>query len=85
MPYPVPRLFTGTISAIAARIMDSCAPMPMPQSATPMMATEKFPKKTNGAKSMEKREAMTNIEMPLRSNRYPKKSAAMASTPIAMA
>ena len=85
MPYPVPRLFMGTISAIAALMMDSCVPMPIPHSAIPIRAKEKPPKKTSGAKSNEKRETIISIETPLRSNRYPNKSAAMASTPIATA
>src|SRR5581483_7307606 len=85
MPYAEPRRSPGTIPAIAARITDSCTPIPMPQSATPSSASAKPPRNTNGAKSAETMVSGTSTISPARSNHRPNRSEPSPLTPIATA
>src|SRR4030067_3193814 len=85
MPYAEPRLFIGPILATAALMIDSCAPIPTPHKAIPARAEVKFPRKTIGAKNEESNETTIRTDMPIRSNRCPKRSAARAPHPLATA
>ena len=69
MPYEVPRCEAGASGAIAARITDAWAPMPMPHSTMPIIAATGPPRKARGALSAEAQVARIIAPMPIRSNR----------------
>jgi hypothetical protein len=84
-PYADARRWTGTISATAAGTIDSCTPMPTPQSAMPMRAAQKPPRNTNGANRAEMSVKGIKTAIPNRSKRRPKRSEPVPLTPIATA
>jgi len=78
MPYPAvnrpnaaARCCAGTIGVTAAGMIDSCTPIPTPQIATSVSASQKFPKNVSGAKTETSRFRMMSTRKPYRSNRRP--------------
>lgn len=84
IPNPVDLLFLGTNVATADFKIDSCAPIPIPQSATPKIinATEWY-KKINSAKNADNKLDKINTLIPNLSYITPNISAAIASINIA--
>ena len=80
------RALAGEVmSAIAARMIDSWAPMPIPQSIVPRTANSARAPNPNSAKLADTTVENTNTVTPDRSNHRPKITAAIASTPMATA
>src|SRR5581483_10479507 len=66
-PYAEARCDGATMGATAAGIMDSCTPMPKPQSAIPINAAQNPPKNTSGANSMATSVKIIKMKKPKRS------------------
>src|SRR5205823_14698240 len=74
VPYAVARRSAGTMCATAAGMIDSCTPMPSPQTAMPRSARTAPPRNTRGANKAPTAVSGTSIHRPDRSNRRPKSS-----------